>query len=136
MKIYFYLENIWFRINKKLRFLLVGGFNTFLSYGLFVLFLTYFNFTYQSSLILTYIISVNISIFTMRYYVFRDRGSLMQSYMRSWIVYLSMLGFNYIFLLLLVDVIKISAVIAQGFYLIFSTFFIYIFHQKFSFKTK
>ena len=38
IKLYRKIENRWFGLPQKIRFLLVGGFNTFLAYLLFVLF--------------------------------------------------------------------------------------------------
>ena len=61
------LESNWFKLNQKIRFLLVGGFNTALS------FLIYYGFLYvtsgkeQLSLFLMNLININISIATMRY---------------------------------------------------------------------
>ncbi|MBR1904768.1 MAG: hypothetical protein IJ824_06310, partial [Alphaproteobacteria bacterium] len=34
IKLYLWAENIWFRFPEKLRYLLVGGFNTVLAYAL------------------------------------------------------------------------------------------------------
>ena len=40
IKLYRKIENRWFGLPQKIRFLLVGGFNTFLAYLLFVLFIS------------------------------------------------------------------------------------------------
>lgn len=75
IKLYRQIENRWFGLPQKIRFLLVGGFNTFLAYLLFVLFVAILQIPYRLSLIIQYILTVNISIFSMRYYVFRSAGN-------------------------------------------------------------
>ena len=37
IKLYFEIENIWFKLPEKLRYLLVGGFNTVFAYGVITL---------------------------------------------------------------------------------------------------
>lgn len=44
IKLYRKIENRWFGLPQKIRFLLVGGFNTFLAYLLFILSLPYCKF--------------------------------------------------------------------------------------------
>lgn len=88
VKCYKYLEDIWFKQNEKLRFLLVGGFNTAVS------FLIYYGFLYithgkeQLSLLLMNLININISIATMRYYVFRSTGNFFKEYTKAFSSYI------------------------------------------------
>lgn len=63
IKLYRQIENRWFGLSQKIRFLLVGGFNTFLAYLLFVLFVAILQIPYRLSLIIQYVLTVNISIF-------------------------------------------------------------------------
>lgn len=136
IKIYRYIETVWFQINKKIRFLLVGGFNTLLSYLLFILFIEFFKIPYQISLIIQYLITVNISIVTMRYYVFQSLGKAGFEYFKAWGVYLLMLGFNYVFLLCLIDLMGMNVILSQGIYIIISTIITYLLHQNITFKSK
>lgn len=136
IKAYRKIENIWFHIQQKIRFLLVGGFNTLLSYLLFIWLVEFLRIPYQVSLIIQYLITVNISIFTMRYYVFRAHGKLCSEYTKAWITYLSMLAFNYLFLYLLIDILQIETITAQGIYVIISSILMYIIHQNITFKPK
>ena len=62
--LYFLIENYWFKLPQQLRFVLLGGFNTLLSYLIFVFLIKIAAFSYQFSLIAQYLITVNISIFT------------------------------------------------------------------------
>ena len=83
IKAYKYLENIWFKINQKIRFLLVGGFNTTTSFILYYLFLYLTEGREQISLLLMNIININISVITMRYYVFQSQGNFKQEYLKG-----------------------------------------------------
>jgi len=108
VKSYKYLENIWFKQNEKLRFLLVGGFNTAVS------FLIYYSFLYltsgreQLSLFLMNIININLSITTMRYYVFRSHGPFLKEYTKAFSAYIVLYFVNTIFLAFFVSVIHIA----------------------------
>ena len=42
IKLYLWAENIWFKLPQKLRFLLVGGFNTVFAYSILALILWIF----------------------------------------------------------------------------------------------
>lgn len=83
IRLYRMLENVWFGWPQKLRFLLTGGFNTVFSYGLFVLMVAAIGIPYKIAIAAGYIISTNVSIFTMRYYVFRSKGSLKKEYAKA-----------------------------------------------------
>ena len=113
VKAYKYLENIWFKQNEKLRFLLVGGFNTAVS------FLIYYGFLYitdgkeQLSLLLMNLININISIATMRYYVFRSTGSFWKEYTKAFSSYIVLYFVNMGLLAFFVSVIHISESLPQ-----------------------
>ena len=101
VKIYLWAENLWFKFPEKLRYLLVGGFNTVLAYSLLV----FLDFTFEKinsaialnlskevvaniALIVQYIITINISFTTMRYYVFRSHGNWKKEWLKAWSVYI------------------------------------------------
>ena len=103
IRLYRMLENVWFGWPQKLRFLLTGGFNTVFSYGLFVLMVAAIGIPYKIAIAAGYIISTNVSIFTMRYYVFRSKGSLKKEYAKAWGVYLTTMLINYAAMYAMVD---------------------------------
>ena len=133
IKLYKLVEGIWFMIPQKLRFLLVGGFNTVFSYLLFVFLVAVLQLPYQVALIINYVIAVNVSIFTMRYYVFRSFGNLMKEYTKAWGVYITVMLLNYVAMYIMVDVSEMNELIAQAVYTFFITFFIYFMHKYVSF---
>lgn len=108
IKTYKYLENTWFKINQKIRFLLVGGFNTTTSFILYYLFLYITQGREQISLLLMNIININISIVTMRYYVFQSHGDFKQEYLKAFSSYIVLYFINTGLLAFFVSVIRVQ----------------------------
>lgn len=114
VKTYKFLENIWFKQNEKLRFLLVGGFNTATSFLIYYGFLYITNGKEQLSLLLMNIININISITTMRYYVFRSKGSFWKEYTKAFSSYIVLYFINMGLLAFFVHIIHIAENLPQG----------------------
>ena len=134
-KIYFYIENLWFRwFPEKVRFILVGGFNSVASYLIFLGFYYLFNEWYGAALIAQYVVSVNLSILTMRYYVFRSRGSIGKEYAKAWPVYIFMIIINYPWLYAFDKLLGISAPISQPIFIVTSAIGTYVLLKYFSFR--
>jgi len=136
LALYNRLENWWFRLNQKLRFLLVGGFNTVFAYGVYAFLLVLIGLPYLWALSIQYFITVNVSILTMRYYVFRSFGNFWREFGKAWAVYVGMFAFNSIFLSFLVEICRIDELPAQAVYLVVSTIITYLLHKYFSFCKK
>ena len=101
IKLYLWAENIWFKLPQKLRFLLVGGFNTVFAYAVLALLLWLFEglnkklnlnflpvFVANFSLFVQYVITINVSFATMRYYVFQSHGNWKQEFLKAFSVIL------------------------------------------------
>lgn len=152
IKAYKYLENIWFRINQKIRFLLVGGFNTTTSFVLYYLFLYLTQGREQISLLLMNIININISIVTMRYYVFQSQGNFKQEYLKAFSSYIVLYFINTGLLAFFVSVIRVQEnlspqnilqevpnldkAIAQLCCIVIITVLTFFVHKYFSFRQK
>ena len=91
---------------------------------------------YLWALVVQNIVTINISIFTMRYYVFQSKGDFWKEYYKSWGVYLWMFLFNSVALTFLVEVCHIYELWAQAIYLIVATIMTYLLHKYFSFYKK
>ena len=130
------IENWWFKINQKIRFVLVGGFNTVVAYAVFALLFAVLHLPYLLALIIQYFITVNVSILTMRYYVFSSCGDFIKEYCKAWSVYIVMFLFNSVALSFLVEICHINELYAQAIYLTLSTIFTYLLHKYFSFLKK
>ncbi len=131
--LYRQLENWWFQTwPKQIRFWAVGGFNTVFSYLIFVGLEWLSN--YQLALPLTYLIGINVSIFTMRHYVFRAEGHPARQYGRAVLVYAGLILCNYAFLWLAIDCLKLAAWIAQAVFGLVSAVLLYFLHEHVSFR--
>lgn len=134
LSLYRAVEKIWFRLPQKLRYLLVGGFNTVLVYILFAAAVRWGGLSYKTAIVLVYIAGVNVSIFTMRYYVFRSSGNIKREYAKAWSVYFFAMLINYAAMYFMVDVCAVNELAAQGVYTVFITVLTYILHKSFSFS--
>lgn len=108
IKAYKIIESIWFKINQKIRFILVGGFNTLTSFLLYYMFLYLTQGREQVSLLLMNIININISITTMRYYVFQSHGNFKQEYLKAFSSYIVLYFINTGLLAFFVKIVKIK----------------------------
>ncbi len=126
------LETRWFDQPKQMRFLAVGGFNTLFSYILFVALTLVIN--YDTALLLTYLTGINLSIFTMRYYVFRTEGKLRAQYGKAALTYLAMILANYAALRLMIGGWQWPTWLAQAVFTLFSTFVLYQLHNRVNFR--
>ena len=108
VKAYKYIENIWFRLNEKIRFILVGGFNTTVSFFIYYAFLYITLGKEQLSLLLMNLININISIATMRYYVFQSQGNWWHEYTKAFSSYIVLYFVNIGLLAFFVKIIHIQ----------------------------
>lgn len=135
--IYFILFRFWMTFPEKLRFLLVGGYNTVFSYLLYILFLYLLNNdSPQIALILSFLISSLNSYLTQKFFVFNTRGHYLKEYLRcveTWgIAYL----FNVGLLWICIHYLKLNAYIAQIPVLILISIINYILLKYFAFRKK
>ena len=125
---------IWFKIPDKIRFILVGGFNTVVSYFLFWLFYRICALYYNEAVTIQWLISVNISIFTMRYFVFRHTKNLWKEYIKGFKTYLILLLVNISWLTITDIIFHQNPLISQLIYIIISSAITYLLHKYYSFK--
>ena len=74
IELYLSVYHFWMRFPEKLRYLLVGGYNTVISYGLYALFLWGWD-NPQKALFLSFIVSSVNSYWTQKIYVFGTKGN-------------------------------------------------------------
>jgi len=133
IKLWNKLLNFWFSFPQSIRFLLVGGFDTVVAFS-FYSFLIYIGIHYSLTLIINYCFSVSISIFNMRYFVYRSKNTFVKEYTKGWMTYLSTLLINYVYLFVAIDVFHIGAIKAQALYTVLITTYIYFMHKYFTFS--
>lgn len=153
IKLYLWMENIWFsKVPEKLRFLLVGGFNTTTSFLLYYMFLYFTNGREQLALLLMNLVNINISIATMRYYVFRSKGSFWIEYQKAFGSYIALYFFNIGLLHFFVSIIRLkenissenilynvpnlNKAVAQICCIFITTIVTFFVHKYFSFRKK
>ena len=115
------------------RFLMIGVYNTIIGYIIFIfLSLLFKKFHYIVILIISYIISVSHAYLMQRIFVFKSENAIFSEYWRFFIVNLTGLAINAIFLSFLIEIglaIKLSQAIA----LFLTTIVSYFGHKNFSF---
>lgn len=147
IKLYLWAENLWFSFPEKLRFLLVGGFNTVFAWSVLTCLDWLFNqindaaswgfseiSVANAALVVQYIITINFSFMTMRYYVFRSHGNIYKEWIKAWSVYIFIYLINAPSMSFLMWAFGLKAWQAQGIYLIFSTIITFILHKYYSFR--
>ena len=144
--LYLWAEKIWFRFPQKLRFLLVGGFNTLFAYFVLNVLNILFGLIFQNilsnivivniALVVQYILTINVSFITMRYYVFQSHGRWQKEWLKAWSVYIFLYFINAPILTLMIAVLGWSAWLAQGVYLVFSTIITFLLHKYYSFRKR
>jgi putative flippase GtrA len=119
---------------EEIRFLLVGGVNTVVGYGLFALFLLVTG--YLASLYLSYACAIVLAFVLHRRFTFRVRGNVAVDFIRFVGVYVVSLAINTVVLPLLVEVAGLHPLVAQGVALVITTVISYVGHKLFSFRRR
>lgn len=127
---------IWFLINRKIRYLLVGGYNTVVGYLIFYLFNHFFadHLHYLVILTISHFISVINSFLSLRFFVFCSQKNILKEYLKINVVYLGYLVCNAALLYTLKDLLHINLMISQLICTVVITSAAYFVHKNFSFK--
>jgi putative flippase GtrA len=126
---------IW-QQNEKLRFLIIGGYNTVFAYAVFCLLQLAFagKLHYLLVLVMAHFVSVSNSFFTLRFFVFVSQGKLLNEYLKVNLVYLGYLAANAILLYIFKDFFHLGVLFSQLICIIILTILVYFLHKNFSFK--
>jgi putative flippase GtrA len=139
--------NEWKRVRKMLlrlvrdqrvAFLIVGGINTVLGFGLFAAF-TIWVFPdvylgYILSLVVSYAIAVMVAFVLYRRFVFRVTGHVVRDFLRFIAVYIVSISINLVALPVLVELVGIAPILAQVIILVMTTAVSFVGHRSFSFR--
>ncbi|MBR5130330.1 MAG: GtrA family protein [Alphaproteobacteria bacterium] len=135
--LYLKIYRWWMRWPQKIRFLLVGGYNTVFSYLLFASLLWLFNGQYeQLVLALSFAISSINSFWTQKIYVFGSKAPAWPEFVKCLGTWGISYGLNAALLWGFVDGIGIDAYIAQIIILVILTIFSWIMLKHFAFRNK
>lgn len=123
--------------SEKLRFLIVGGLNTALGFGLFAFFnwtFSKYEFGYMIALVLSQIISLFFAFWLHKTFTFKTAGHLWQDFIRFTMVNSVNYVINWIALPILVHGMHMNPLIGQLIVLIVTTVLSFVGHKYFSFK--
>ena len=134
IELYLKIFHFWMRFPQKIRFLLVGGYNTLFSYVLFALFVHFLGNEYaQFSLLAAYVLSSVNSYLTQKFYVFNTRGAYGQEYVKCCSVWMASYGVNALLLYVLMRLLHVNPYIGQFIAIFCVTVFNYVFLKHFAF---
>ncbi len=125
----------WFSLEEKLRFVLVGGYNTVFAYAVFCLFQIVFGkyLNYIIILAITNFVSVINSFFNFKIFVFRSKQKVLPEFIRAVLVYFGYFCCNAI-LLFVIKNLGVNLFLSQFICVVILTVAVYFSHKYFSFK--
>lgn len=121
---------------QKVRFLIVGGWNTAFGYAAFaaIYFLLNNYLHYLVILVISYIIGITNAYFCYKFFVFKTKGNYLKEYLRFYLVYGIVFIINLALLPIAVEFFKINPLLSQGGIIFIAVFLSYFGHKNFSFK--
>lgn len=124
----------WMALPEKLRFLMVGGYNTLVSYLIYVC-LVYMGMGAQMALLLSFFIASFNSYFSQKFFVFATKGNYVKEYSKCLSTWIGSYILNAILLFCLMWA-GLNAYIAEFLALAILTIYSYVFLKYFAFKVK
>lgn len=124
--------------NQKVRFLIVGGFNTVFGYGLFASFYRFVfsdvQFGYLISLVASYAAAITVAFFLYRRFVFPVADRLLRDFVAFLGVNAVAVAVNFALLPVLVEVFDVYPLVAQAAVVVCTTMISYFGHRDISFR--
>lgn len=129
-------KKIYKRHEEKLKFLIIGGWNTLFGYLIFIAFYYFLNkiIHYLILLVISYIVSITNAYLSYKFFVFKTKGNYIRGYLRFYLVYGVAFLVNIALMPLFVEFIGVNPIIAQGIILFFTVSIGYISHKNYSFN--
>lgn len=123
---------------QKLRYLIIGGWNTVFGYGIFAgLYFWLEGFIhYLVILSISYVLSITNAYIGYKLFVFKTRGNILREYFRFYLVYGVSFIFNLATLPLFVETLRFNMYVAQAIVTLITILGSYLLHKNFSFKGK
>jgi len=127
-----------FYSNQKIKYLLVGFYNTIFGYFVFISLFYNFSLTVNYSLLLaiSHIVSVTNNFFLYRAIVFKVKEKILRNYLRFQLVYFYIYIINLILLVFLVNTMNWNIYLSQGLIIIITTILSYFLNKNYSFSKK
>lgn len=135
MALYDALFDFWMRFNEKIRYLLVGGFNTVVYYMIFAVLTLYFGEQYgQFMLFVAFILCSFVSFFTQKVFVFNTVGDVLKEYPKCLLTWAIGYAINAALLWGCVHFLGINVYVGEVISLATSTVVTYILLKHFAFQ--
>lgn len=135
MEVIFKIYQRWCLISDKIRFLLVGGFNTCVSYLIFIISLHLFGEAhYQLSVALQWSISSVFSYINQKFFVFCTKGNYLKEYFKCCTTWVISYTCNALMIELFVRYLNINVYLAQIMAVLIASVLTYILFKYFAFK--
>ncbi|MBE6452058.1 MAG: GtrA family protein [Alphaproteobacteria bacterium] len=134
-KFFYRFWNFWLRLSEKIRFVLVGGFNTIIAYAIFWILLQLLGVNnYQISLLLSWTFSSVISYSLMRIFVFCSKEGWCSEYFKCVVSWCVSYICNAIILEVAVSLLGWNVYISQALAIAIYTCITYILFKYFAFR--
>ncbi len=137
-------DYLWVNHETKVRFILIGLWNTIFGYLIFVLFDYLFNLffspryvAYMAAAVLSNVIAVSNAYFFHRHFTFKSKTkgkAAFREYLRFYITYMITFVLSLILLPILVELLKLDPKVAAAIITVLLTIVSYISHNQFSFR--
>lgn len=131
------LRTLFYRHERKVRFLIVGGINTLVGLSIYPILYTLLKpigFSYVEVLFLAQAICITFAFFNYKYFVYKTKGGIKKEYIKFFMFYGLYFVLNLFFLPLMVEVIHINPIISQTFFSLAVTATSYFWHTLITFK--
>ena len=124
--------------DRKIRFLIAGGWNTIFGYASFAGLYWLLSHKVHYLVILTGVTVINITMafLTHKFFVFRTRGNYLKEYLRYYIVYAAPTGIGFIGLPFCIEVLRLNAYVAQLLIMGITVVMSYFGHKHVTFKVR
>lgn len=137
IELYLRLYRWWLTWPQKIRFLLVGGYNTLFSYLLFAGILWLLGGKHeQGVLLVSFMLSSVNSFITQKVYVFCTKGNWISEFVKCLGTWMISYVINAVLLWLLVEWMTVNPYVAQIYALVLLTIFSWVMLKHFAFKQK
>lgn len=121
---------------QKIRYLIIGGWNTLFGYGVFAGLYFWFaaSIHYLVILSISYLLSITNAYIGYKFFVFRTKGNILREYFRFYIVYGAAFFVNLAILPVFIEMLHFNMYVSQAIVTVMTIIGSYILHKNFSFK--
>ena len=124
--------------HEGLRYLVVGGANTALAYGLFALcyhiLVPYVH--YMVVLLISTIVNITVAYLNYKFLVFRTKGNYIREYLRFYVVYALPTGLGFLLFPLGIEVLHLNAYVTQACITVLTVTLSYFGHKHVSYRRR